>query len=155
MYGVDLSVQFENLMPVIGLGFILGFVYDIFKFIRQIFFNGKTAFFITDMIFVVVCALSSFLLFVAVNSGRIRGYLILFEVLAACVYRFTAGQLVSSVLDKFSMLINTVYNKVISLLLVPLKRMYTFVRNVSKRLEKNLKKSKINSENPLKDSAEL
>ena len=62
MYGVDLSVQFENLMPAIGLGFILGFVYDIFKFIRQIFFNGKTAFFITDMIFVVVCTLSSFLL---------------------------------------------------------------------------------------------
>lgn len=155
MYGVDLSVQFENLMPAIGLGFILGFVYDIFKFIRQIFFNGKTAFFITDMIFVVVCALSSFLLFVAVNSGRIRGYLILFEVLAACVYRFTAGQLVSAVLDKSSMLINAFFRKVASVICVPMKKMYTFICKVSKRFEKNLKKSKINSENPLKDSAEL
>ena len=155
MYGVDLSVQFENLMPAIGLGFILGFVYDVFKFIRQIFFNGKTAFFITDMIFVVVCTLSSFLLFVAVNSGRIRGYLIMFEVLAACVYRFTAGQLVCAVIDKFSMIINALCKKVFSVFSVPIKRIYTLVCKVSKRLEKNLKKSKINSENPLKDSAEL
>lgn len=136
MYGVDLSVQFENLMPAIGLGFILGFVYDIFKLIRQIFFNGKTAFFITDMIFVVVCTLSSFMLFIAVNSGRIRGYLVMFEVLAACVYRFTAGQLVSAVTDKFSKVINALCVKVFSVFSVPIKRMYTLLRKVSKRLEK-------------------
>ena len=155
MYGVDLSVQFENIMPAVGLGFILGFVYDVFKFIRQIFFNRKTAFFITDMIFVVVCTLCSFMLFVAVNSGRIRGYLILFEVIAACVYRFTAGQLVCAVAHKFSMIINALCKKIFSVFSVPIKRIYTLVCKVSKRLEKNLKKSKINSENPLKDSPEL
>ena len=155
MYGVDLFVQFENLMPAIGLGFILGFVYDIFSFIRHIFSDSKPVVFITDMIFVLVCALSSFMLFVAVNSGRIRGYLIMFEVLASCVYRLTAGQIVSAVSDKCAFVINRLIHKVISLFSVPIKSMYTFFVKVSKRIEKNFKKSEINSEKPLKDSHEM
>jgi spore cortex biosynthesis protein YabQ len=155
MYGVDLSVQFENLMPAIGLGFVLGMVYDVFRFIRQIFSNGKIIVFITDMIFVLVCTLSSFLLFLAVNSGRIRGYLIVFEVLAATIYRFTAGRLIFFILSKTSGFINSVFSEIFSVVKVPLKSMYTFIFKVSKRLEKNLKKSKINSENPLKDVSEL
>ncbi len=155
MYGVDLSVQFENLMPAIGLGFILGFIYDIFVFLRRILFDRKTVVFITDMIFVVLCTLSSFMLFVAVNSGRIRGYLIIFEVLAAAVYRFTAGRLISAVFNKTALFVNALIEKIFSAFCVPLKNIYTFFLKVSKRIEKNLKKSKINSENPLKDSPEL
>ena len=155
MYGVDLSIQFENLMPAIGLGFILGFVYDIFQFIRQVFLNRKSVVFITDMIYVLLCALASFMLFVAVNSGRIRGYLILFEVLAVCVYRFTAGRLMSVILKKASMIINAVWKKIFTLFSVPFKFTYTVILKVSKRLKKILKKSKINSENPLKDTTEM
>ena len=100
MYGIDLSVQFENLMPALGLGFILAFVYDVFQFLKMLVSRGKVFVFIADMIYVVLCTLASFLLFVAVNSGHIRGYLILAEVLAAAVYRFTAGIPVSFFFSK-------------------------------------------------------
>ena len=34
MYGIDLSVQIENLMPALGLGFILGFVHDVVRLLK-------------------------------------------------------------------------------------------------------------------------
>lgn len=155
MYGIDLSVQFENLMPALGLGFILAFVYDVTVFLRSIFFSGKAGIFLTDMIFVIFCTVSSLLLFFAVNSGHIRTYLVLAEVLAAAVYRFTAGAVVAAVAGKIAAFTKNIILKIISpFRFIEDKISYAVAKNKEK-VRKLLKKFKINSKNPLKDNNNL
>lgn len=155
MYGIDLSVQFENLMPSLGLGFILAFLYDIMIFFRKTILTGKVAYFLTDMFFVILCTVSSVLLFIAVNSGHIRLYLIVAEILAATVYRLTAGRLVMSVSDRIS----SVIKKFANVVFAPLRLVKGLLVNAAVKIEekfmKMLKNLKINSKNPLKDSSEL
>lgn len=155
MYGIDLSVQFENLMPALGLGFTLAFLYDVVCFFRLLISNGRVFVFVTDMAYVVFCALSSFLLFLAVNSGHIRSYLVLAEVLAAAVYRLTAGILISSALQKTASLLKTVFKTVFSPLEFLLKKIKDRNRKMREKLQKIIKKIKINSQNPLKDNSQL
>lgn len=155
MYGIDLSVQFENLMPALGLGFILAFIYDILVFIRKTILTGKVFLFLTDMIFVMACTVSSVLLFFAVNSGHIRSYLVLAEVLAAAVYRMTAGVLISSVTDSISVF----FRKIIKRICAPVhclgKKMSSVNLKNKEKLQKISKKLKINSKKTLKDNIQL
>ena len=155
MYGVDLSVQFGNLMPALGLGFILAFVYDILIFIRKTILTGKVFQFLTDMIFVMLCTVSSVLLFIAVNSGHIRSYLVLAEIFAAVVYRMTAGVLITAITDRISYCLKKITVRIYS----PFRRVGEVLLSVSaknkEKFRKILKKFKINSKNPLKDDSEL
>lgn len=155
MYGIDLSVQFENLMPALGLGFILAFVYDVTVFLRSILFTGKAGMFLTDMIFVIFCTVSSLLLFFAVNSGHIRIYLVIAEILAAAVYRFTAGAVVSAVSEKIAAFIKNVILKIVSPFCFITGKVSCVVAKNKEKVRKLLKKFKINSKNPLKDNNNL
>ncbi len=155
MYGIDLSVQFENLMPALGLGFILAFVYDVIVFIRKTFFHGKVFLFLSDMIYVMFCTVSSVLLFFAVNSGHIRSYLVLAEVLAAAVYRMTAGMLISLFTDKVSAFFGKIINRISSPFVFLEGKITFFFTKIRKNMRKMLKKFKINSENPLKDNIQM
>ena len=95
------------------------------------------------------------LLFFAVNSGHIRIYLVLAEILAAAVYRFTAGAVVSAVAGKTAAFIKSVILKIISpFRFITGKVSYAVTKNKEKLL-KLLKKFKINSKNPLKDNIHL
>lgn len=155
MYGIDLSVQFENLMPALGIGFILAFVYDIVVFVRNTLFGGKGAVFVTDTLYVLFCTVASYILFVAVNSGHIRSYLILAEILAAVIYRFTAGTLVTAVLKRFSDVITKIKHMIFSPFEVAFKKFKEKTLQCAEKIIKIFKKNKINSENPLKDSNAL
>ena len=67
-------------MPALGLGFILGFIYDAVRFLRMTFSKNKTVLFFADFLFVVFCTLSSYIMILGVNNGNIRLYLILAEI---------------------------------------------------------------------------
>lgn len=155
MYGIDLSVQFENLMPALGLGFTLAFLYDVVCFLRLLISNGRVFLFVTDMAYVVFCVLASFLLFLAVNSGHIRSYLVLAEILAAAVYRLTVGTIVSAAAEKTASFLKKAIRAVFSPFKFVLRKIQVISRKIKENLRKTLKKIKINSQNPLKDNGQL
>ncbi len=95
MYGVDLFVQIENLMPALGLGFLLALIYDLFVFLRLCAGDGKVVCFAADFVYVVLCSVCSFLMILAVNDGVIRFYLVGAEIVAAVIYRCTFSKLLS------------------------------------------------------------
>lgn len=149
MYGIDLSVQIENLMPAMGLGFLLGFIYDTVRFLRLSFSKGKTALFVADFLFVIFCTLSSYLMILGVNNGNIRIYLILAEITGAAVYFCTAGVVISLIFRRVSGIIRNIFytvfspfsflaKKIVYVVKKKQEKMYKFFLNFKKKSKKTL-----------------
>lgn len=94
MYLADISTQLKNIMPALGLGFVLGLVYEFVRVLRLYISSRKVFVFITDMLFTVFSSVAVFLLFVAVDNGHMRAYMILSCVLGYVICLFTAGELI-------------------------------------------------------------
>ena len=152
MYGIDLSVQIENLMPALGLGFLLGFVYDCVRFLRFVFPSGKIFLFISDMLFVVFCTFSSFLLFLGVNNGNIRMYLVIAEITGAAVYFCTAGILIISVFGKIAYVIKKSFNIIFKPFVFLKKKIFSIIKKLCTKIYEILKKMKNKFKKPLKDA---
>ncbi|MCD7827636.1 MAG: spore cortex biosynthesis protein YabQ [Clostridiales bacterium] len=139
-YGIDLSVQIENIMPAVGLGFVMGFAYDIVRFIRLNFSKGKYLLFITDMLYIVACTLSSFLLYLAVNFGHIRAYLVVAELLGFGVYRCSLGIFIYRLFVGLSKGLRHVFR----ILTAPVRYFFGVIgsifHKIGKKSEKHLKK---------------
>lgn len=155
MPAVDFSAQFADLMPALGLGFVLGLLYDAVRILRLCLPLGKGFVFITDVLFVLVCSVSAFVLFLAVNDGRIRLYLVIAIVLGAVSYAFTFGELISS----FAKRIASAFQKVFHVLLTPFRFLLGKIRGTGKRNAdlsgKKFKKIQNKSKKLLQDEQEV
>ena len=155
MYGIDLSVQIKNLMPALGLGFILGFVYDSVRFFRLSFSKGKTALFVADFLFVIFCTVSSYLMILGVNNGNIRIYLIAAEITGAAVYFCTAGVVVASVFLHVSGVIRKIFHAVFLPFSFLSSKIVYVVKKIQKLACKIFCEIKKNQKKTLKDEDEM
>lgn len=144
-------MQIENLMPAMGLGFLLGFAYDVVRFLRILVSKGKTTMFIADFLFVILTALSSYLMILGVNNGNIRIYLILAEITGASVYFCTAGIVVSSVLNSVSEIIRKILQTVFAPFLFLTKKIVYVVKKIYEITCKFFSEIKKNSKKTLQD----
>ena len=143
MYGIDLSVQIENLMPALCLGFFVCFVHDVVRLLK-ITAPGKRIFeFFADIFFSLFCTVISYLLFLAVNFGKIRLYLIFAELTGFFIYKVTVGVIVYGAGEKAARLLKRTVRKIFS----PFKAL---CNKASKLSSKILKKFKIKLKNLLK-----
>lgn len=133
MYITDLVTQLKNIMPVVGLGFVLGVFYLLIRICRYIFFDNRVVIFLTDVIFVVCCTLSSFLLFVAVNNGRIRLYLILAEIVGFLSFSLVFADMIFMFVKGFVLIIR----KALSPFLIPFKFVTGKFNNIKKKYLQN------------------
>lgn len=91
IYLQSLSYQMRVFLQSFGFGFILGILYDMFRAVRLAFSSGKKLVFIYDVIYVSLCAVLTFLFFLAINNGKVRGYAFIAELLGWFVYYFSLG----------------------------------------------------------------
>ncbi len=155
MYNIDRIIEFENLMPALGLGFILGFMYDAVRILRLFVSRHKAFVFVTDALFVILCVLSSYLLFLSVNYGRIRAYLVIAIILGAVIYSCTAGEIIFSTAERISVKLKKLMKTVFSPLVFLFSKIKYFLSKILKIFDKKLKKFKIKSKKHLKDKEEL
>lgn len=138
MYITDITTQLKNIMPALGLGFALGIVYEFVRILRVYISSGKIFVFITDMLFTVFCSVSTFLLFVAVNNGHIRFYMLLAGVLGYTVCLFTAGEL----LYAFFVKIHSFLIRILKPILKPFEWLLVFLSSKFKKLPEKTEKIK-------------
>ncbi len=148
MYGTDLSVQIENLMPFAGLGFILGLLYDILGLFRKTFPKNRVIVFVVDFVFCLFVSVSSFLLLLATANGFIRVYLLIAQILGAVIYFLTFGTLVSSVVR----LISESIRKCFSPFFILGKKILIKTNKMKENLLKIIEKIKNKLKKPLKDA---
>ncbi len=155
MYGIDLSVQFENLMPALGLGFILGLLYDFVRLSCVVFHKKKAVVFAADVFFIILCTGVSCLLYIAVNNGHIRLYLLLAQVLGGVIYRFTAGELIFpffvKIIKAAEKFVLTVFAPVAGLG----RKISEILRKIMRKFYINFKKIKNKFKKALKDDEQL
>lgn len=143
MYGIDLSVQIENLMPALGLGFILGFVHDLIRLLKITVPKKKAFEFIADILFSLFCTVLSYLLFLSVNFGKIRLYLVFAELTGVFIYKVTLGVIVYGAGEKTARFLKRTFKKIFS-------PFASLCNKASKSAGKFLKNFKIKLKNLLK-----
>lgn len=147
--------QLKSLMPPLGLGFLLGLVYDMIRILRLIVPSKKIFVFVTDALFVLFCTTVSYLLFIAVANGSIRAYMVIAEIIGALVYRFGIGFFIFSAAEKIGVKINKLLKSIFSPFLFVFRKIKSVGTNSAKNITKKLKKYKNKLKKPLQDDREM
>lgn len=136
MYTADIPQQLRNIMPALGAGFLLGLVYEAVRIFRLYLSAGKVFVFITDMLFTVFTSVSVFMLFIAVDNGHIRFYMILACILGYTVCLFTAGELIYSFFLKIHGFVSGIIRFVMKPFVLILVKLSPLTEKISEKMKK-------------------
>ncbi|MBQ8762599.1 MAG: spore cortex biosynthesis protein YabQ [Clostridia bacterium] len=92
-YIQGLSVQTEIFLLSLGFGFLLGILYDVFRTLRLIISKSAVFTVFMDILYFVLCAILIFSFNLVVDSGKIRLYVLLGDLLGWLVYYFSFGEI--------------------------------------------------------------
>ncbi len=95
MFGIELSAQMYIFIKSIALGFLLGFIYNLFMLFRISFIRNFVAVFFQDIIFFVSGSILTFLFVFETNYGQLRFYIFAGELIGFCLYYFFPARLVN------------------------------------------------------------
>ena len=117
----------------VGTGALLGFIYDVFRFVRVLSGEGKdkkvgrlhsllsaAAVFVEDFIFCMLCGIAFLLLIYYTNDGQLRGLALIGVASGAFVYCNTIGRLMSRLFPWLGIQVRKIATAVVKILLLPL-----------------------------------
>lgn len=140
-YIQGVAAQTEIFLYAFGFGFLLGILYDVFRTLRMIISGSKGFVLFMDLFYFAVCTFLTFCFVLAVDSGRIRIYVAVGEILGWLVYYFSFGAIAMRV----SNAVVSFLKRIISAVFKPLKRC---VRRILRKFgkfeefcKKNIRKS--------------
>ena len=146
MYNVYQSEQCLIFLASLGVGFLLGILYDFLRALRLSFTKGKIVVIIFDLLYFFVVAFVSYLFILATNKGEVRSYIIIGELLGAIFYYFSLGFALMKLTDKFILLLNRFYSFVFKIISFPFRLIKSAFLKVFDKLmvffQKSKKKSK-------------
>ena len=145
MYSVPQNEQLSIFALSLGLGFLLGVLYDVIRAIRLSVTLSKIVLVICDVLYFIFFGLISFLFILALNKGEIRFYIIVGEIIGAVFYYVSLGIAVIKVTDKLVSFLRRFYTlvfKVISAPFIALAKVFTAIfKKIGKLFKKTKKKS--------------
>lgn len=92
-YIQGLSVQTEIFLLSLGLGFLLGIIYDVFRTLRLIISRSAGFTVFMDILYFILCAFLVFFFNLIVDEGKIRLYVLLGDLLGWMIYYFSFGEI--------------------------------------------------------------
>ncbi|HZK34184.1 MAG TPA: spore cortex biosynthesis protein YabQ [Bacillota bacterium] len=102
-------------------GFIIGFIYDIFRMIRHIIKPGRLATAILDLVFWIIIAGVSFLVVFNVNYGEVRVYTIAGLIIGWSLYAMILSPIIFKVLTGICKAVSFVFKWVVWTISWPFK----------------------------------
>lgn len=145
-YLVSSPQQLRTFLYAVGFGFFIGILYDLFRTLRLLLWNGKRAFLISDVLFSLAAGFFTFLFALSQLDGNIRGYALFGELLGFLIYSVTFGVFFSKLSDRLVRMLS----RILHILSKPFLYLYGkacrfFRKNVQKVRKKasfSVKKSK-------------
>ena len=148
LYGLSLATQTKGFLLSMGLGFVMGFFYDLFRIIRLAISKKKVFIIIFDLLYCIFLCFVSFVFCMTVNEGQFRLYLLLGEAIGFAVYYFSLGVVVFTFGEKSVEVIKSCFKRIFKIITTFSTKLENFVennfqssKNPSKRKENNLKNS--------------
>lgn len=139
------GTQVQAFLLSLGIGIVIGILYDLFRILRLCFTDWKPVVLIQDLLFWSVSAVLSFLFVFVVNNGEFRGFLAFGELVGFALYYFTLGALVYKISGWLVHGIKKIFGWFVKGLLFPFRKIYLVlspkVRKMCKSTKKNVKKS--------------
>ncbi len=135
VYIQGLAEQTRIFLYALGFGFLLGILYDVFRTIRLIISDSRIFVLIMDLLYFSVCAFLTFCFLLVMDSGKIRLYVALGEILGWLIYYFSFG----AIAMKATNAAVSLFRRMISALFKPLKRIFS---RIIRKMEKFSEKSK-------------
>lgn len=145
MYSVPQSEQLTCFLSSLGMGFLLGVLYDVLRAIRLSFTKSKIALVIFDILYFVLFGVLTFLFILAFNKGEVRSYIIAGELMGALFYYISFGIAVIKFTDKAIILLKRFYAFIFKVISAPfrlIKRLFLLIsKPILKFFRKTEKKS--------------
>lgn len=146
MYNVEQSQQMLIFLASLGVGFLLGVLYDFLRALRLSFTRGKWSVIIFDLLYFFMVAFLSYIFILASNKGEVRSYIIIGELLGAVFYYFSLGIAVIKLTDRFVSLLRRFYKYVFNIISFPFRLLKRLFQKVFGKLIIFLKKSRKKSQ---------
>lgn len=148
VYIQGITEQTRIFLYSLGFGFLLGILYDVFRTMRLIISKSKGFAFFADLLYFSVCAILTFCFIMVVDSGKVRLYVALGEILGWLVYYFSFG----AIAIRLTNAVTSFFKRIFSAVSKFLKRIFNKIRKKSdkfilfgkKIIRKNNKKVKFN-----------
>ena len=143
-YIISLSSQARGFLYSLGFGVLVGILYDGIRIIRLTFTKSKTATAISDILFVIIAGVATFIFFLSVTYGEVRLYAVGGELLGFLIYYFSFGVIAVCYTEKTVSKIKAARKHFFAFLFSPLIRLCRFclskVKIFSKKISKMSKK---------------
>lgn len=146
MYSVSQSEQLTIFCAALGLGFLLGVLYDIFRTIRLSLTNAKPAVVIFDLLYFSLFGLATFLFILALNKGEVRSYIIAGELIGAVFYYISFGIAAIKFTDRLTKLLKRFYAFLFKVFSAPFRLLKRIFSHISEKMSLHFKKTQKNSE---------
>ncbi len=150
LYGLSLAIQTKNFLLSLGLGFLMGIFYDVFRIIRISISQRKSVIIIFDLLYCIFLGFSDFLFFITVNEGQVRFYLLLGEAIGFAVYYFSLGAIIFSLSGKIIEFTKSCFKRIFCVLFFPFKWFFTTMKRVCDKILKKGRKTSKNIKNKSK-----
>lgn len=153
VYIQGIAEQTQIFLYSLGFGFLLGVLYDVFRTLRLIISRSKSFVFFADLLYFILCSFLTFFFIMVVDSGRVRLYVALGEILGWFIYYFSFG----AIAIRFTNTVTTFFRRVFSGVFNLIKRVFfkfgrktgkiassgkKIMRKSNKKLKFNLQKHK-------------
>lgn len=146
MYSVPHSEQLSIFLSSLGVGFILGVLYDILRGIRLSVSKNKVLVVVFDLIYFLLLAFITFIFILAANKGEIRFYIILGEIIGLVFYYVSFGIAAIKITDKIIGLLRQFYSFSFRVLSAPFRLMKRLFLSLKEKIKKKFRKTSKNSE---------
>lgn len=123
---LSMSNQFILFLMSTALGFISGFIYDLFRVFRRIIKHNKFFVQLEDFIYWIILALIIFFIILQKNSGEIRAFLFLGFFIGMILYFTTLSRLFL----KFSKKLIDFIKQILKVVFLPVFSVYLFFKKI-------------------------
>lgn len=111
MFGVSHSFSYFTFLKSIGIGYLIGAFYLLFKFIRILGIKQAPFVFLQDLLFFTFSSVAVFLFVYEINAGIFRFYIICGIIIGFLLFYLVPGSLLNSISEKQKGNNNTIWKK--------------------------------------------
>lgn len=121
---LSMSRQAVLFFMTIGIGFVIGLVYDGFRILRKIIYHPDFLTYLEDVIYWLIVSVIMFYIMLNKNYGEIRFFSILGVFLGMCLYFLTLSALILKISLTIINFIKKLIIVIVKIILAPFKLIY-------------------------------